>query len=258
MNQKAIIKILVEKGQELSRKPKEPVQFTNNTEANNLLNDLTDHPHAFVLACVMDRQITAEKAWSIPFKISEKIHDFSMKTLLELSEGEVYKLMSEPQPLHRFVSKMSACFFSAVQRIERAYSGDASNIWSNKPSSSEVVYRFLQFEGVGPKIATMAANILARDFKIPFSDKYSIDISPDIHIRRVFFRLGLCDEDATVEQVIYKARALHPQYPGVMDFPCWEIGRTWCKPRNPLCNECYMKLHCPTGALQNPAPSEND
>jgi hypothetical protein len=49
----------------------------------------------------------------------------------------------------------------------------------------------------------MAANILAREFKISFADYFSIDISADVHVRRVFARLGLCTADATVEQVIY-------------------------------------------------------
>ena len=42
-----------------------------------------------------------------------------------------------------------------------------------------MVYRFLEFNGVGPKIASMAANILAREFKIPFADYFSIDISAE-------------------------------------------------------------------------------
>jgi endonuclease III len=102
------------------------------------------------------------------------------------------------------------------------------------------------FDGVGPKIASMATNILARDFKVPFADYYSIDISADVHVRRVFARLGLCASDATVEQVIYKAKALHPEFPGLMDFPCWEIGRTWCNWRTPECAGCYMRDVCAT------------
>lgn len=84
---------------------------------------------------------------------------------------------------------------------------------------------------MGPKIASMVVNILAREFKVPFLDYYSIDISADVHVRRVFFRLGLCPQNATVEQLIYKARALYPEFPDVMDFSCWEIGRSWCRPR---------------------------
>lgn len=245
MNEKAIRNRLVEHGQKLFRAPKQSVQFTEVPEADALLNDLAKHPHAFMLACVMHRQVKAERAWLIPFKISEKLNGFSITKLRSLSLGDVRKLMTEPEPLHRFVDKMSSSLFLAVGRIDTYYHGEASQIWANEPSSAEVVYRFLEFDGVGPKIGTMAANILARQFGVPFSDYYSIDISADAHVRRVFSRLGLCDEDPAVEQVIYKARALYPEFPGMMDFPCWEIGRNWCKPGDPICAECYVNDLCP-------------
>jgi endonuclease-3 len=123
---------------------------------------------------------------------------------------------------------------------------DAARIWTGNPASAEVIYRFLEFDGVGPKIATMAANILARHFKIPFADYSSIDISADRQVRRVFGRLGLCSPEATVEEVTYKARALHPMFPSIMDFPSWEIGRNWCGAQTLNCQDCYMKDLCPT------------
>jgi uncharacterized HhH-GPD family protein len=247
MSEKSIRDRLVERGQEWFSAPKQVIhQFTREPLADELLNDLVNYPHAFVLACVMDRQVKAERAWLIPYRISEKIGGFSINILSELSQEDVNRLMREPEPLHRFVDTMANHFYSAVQRIKNNYAGDASRIWSDKPSSAEVVYRFLEFDGVGPKIGSMAANILAREFKIAFSDYYSIDISADVHVRRVFSRLGLCTADVTVEQVIYKARALYPEFPGIMDFPCWEIRRNWCKSRRPVCLGCYMNNLCPT------------
>lgn len=246
MKKEAIHDRLIERGSALFHAPKKMIEFTREPAADTLLNDLPNHPHAFVLACVMDRQVKAERAWLIPYRISEKICGFSMGKLNTLSQADVKRLMGQPEPLHRFVDMMANHFHAALQRIQNKYEGDASRIWSRKPSSAEVVYRFLEFDGIGPKIATMAANILAREFKIPLADYFSIDISADVHIRRVFARLGLCPEDASVEQVIYKARALHPQFPGMMDLPCWEIGRNWCKSRAPVCGGCYMADLCPT------------
>jgi endonuclease III len=193
----------------------------------------------------MDRQVKAEKAWVIPHRISQKLGGFSMELLCSLTQSDVTRLMSGPKPLHRFVDKMSGLFHSAVQRIKDQYAGDAARIWKGKPSSADVVYRFLGFDGVGPKIGSMATNILARDFKIPFAEYLSIDISADVHIRRVFARLGLCAANATVEQVIYKAKSLYPEFPGIMDLPSWEIGRNWCKARDPKCDGCYMNHLCP-------------
>jgi endonuclease III len=246
MNEKAIRDRLVEHGEALFNGPKQLIQFTKVAEADALLNDLDTYPHAFVLACVMDRQVKAEKAWLIPYRISEKLGGFSMETLSQLSVADVNRLMSQPVPLHRFVEKMSSFFYSAVQLISNKYGGNAARIWSGSPSSAEVVYRFLEFDGVGPKIGSMATNILARELKIPFADYFSIDISADVHVRRVFTRLGFCGADATVEQVIYKAKALHPEFPGMMDLPCWEIGRNWCKASSSECEVCYMRDLCPT------------
>ena len=247
VNESKIARLLVERGQELFRGPRAPIKFTGIPAADNLLDDLDGHPHAFVFGCVMDRQMKAERAWLIPYRFAQKLGDFGFDTLRELSLEQVHNLMTRPEPLHRFTQGMSRNFYEAISRIAEEYDGDASRIWSGQPSSAEVVYRFLQFRGAGPKIATMAANILARDFKIPMADYYSIDISADVHIRRVLYRLGLIEKKATVEVTVYRARALHPEFPGLLDFPAWEIGRTWCKPKAPLCGECYMRELCPVG-----------
>lgn len=246
INEAGIRDRLVEHGEVLFRAPSELVRFTKHDPADRLLNDLSGHPHALVLASIMDRQIKAERAWLIPFRLKEKLGDFSMDTLLRQSEADIRRLMAKPQPLHRFVDKMASYFFRAVRRITEQYGSDASRIWKGKPSSATVVYRFLEFDGVGPKIASMAANILARELKIEFADYFSVDISADVHVRRVFGRLGLTPINASVDQLIFRARGLHPEFPGLMDFPAWEIGRNWCRPRIKECTKCYMEDLCPS------------
>lgn len=219
------------------------VHLVEDQEANSFLNDLVNFPHAYVLACCMDRQVKAEIAWMIPIRLRKIIGDFSIETLDNISLEEYLTIFNE-NTLHRFNDIMAKVFYSVVKRIVRDYDGDASKIWVGNPSSAAVVYRFLQFDGVGIKIATMATNILARQFKVPFSDYYSIDISPDVHILRVLRRSGLVDKEASIDSIIYKARELCPEFPGIIDFSCWEIGRKWCRPRNPNCEECIIEKEC--------------
>lgn len=248
MSEAAITKLLVEKGDRLFKGPKQFVHFTRDREADELLNDLSKHPHAFVLACVMDRQIKAEKAWAIPNKFREKLGSFEFGVLQKLTQKQTQRLMTKPEPLHRFPEEMSRNFYEAVGLISGKYSGNAANIWRDQPTSAELVYRFLEFRGIGQKIGTMAANILVRNFKVPLRDYYSIDVSVDVQVRRVLSRLGLVAPDDSIERIVYRARALHPEFPGLLDFPAWEIGRNWCRPSNPFCGDCYMKTTCPSRA----------
>jgi len=219
------------------------VHFVENEEANAILNDLEKYPHAYVLACLMDRQIKAERAWAIPCEIFKEIDSFEIEDLKHIKLDELRNIFKK-KGLHRFNDTMAEVFYLAVNDISTKYKGNAANIWNGKPSSAAVVYRFLEFKGSGVKISTMAANILARQFRVPFSDFYSIDISPDVHIIRVMKRMGLVPNGANNDMIIYKARELNPDFPGIIDFSCWEIGRTWCKPKNPKCEECIVANEC--------------
>lgn len=235
-----LVKIAIER---FSNPETQIVHFVDDDNANAILNDLDKYPHAYVLACLMDRQIKAERAWAIPFEIYKEIDSFRFKKLEQLTLVDLQKIFNQKK-LHRFNNQMAGIFHSAIMDIRNKYDGDASNIWNNNPSSSAVVYRFLEFKGSGIKISTMAANILARQFRIPFSDLYSIDISPDVHIIRVMKRMGYVSKDANNDMIIYKARELNPEFPGIIDFSCWEIGRNWCRPKKPLCHECIVKEGC--------------
>lgn len=219
------------------------VHLVDNPKINEFLNDLEHFPHAYVLACLMDRQIKAERAWTIPWAVKEALGSFDIEVLGK-QPLEYYQKLFTTQALHRFCTSMAKTFHATIHKILDDFSGDASRIWSGNPSSAAVVYRLLQFDGCGIKIATMAVNILARQFKIPFSDYYSIDISPDVHVFRVMKRTGLVSSTADRESIIYKARELNPEFPGIIDFSCWEIGRNYCRPQNPKCGDCPIELEC--------------
>ncbi len=243
-NLEKITRLLISKGEALHKDPFSPVKFTGDEKADKLLNNINDYPHAFVLACIMDRQMKAERAWLIPHLISLELGSFKFKNLLGLDAKELEKIFNKKR-LHRFNKIMAGYFYDGIQLIHNKYDDEASKIWANNPSSAAVVRRFLEFKGIGIKIATMATNILSRHFKIRFKDLINIDISPDAQIKRVFPRLGFVRKDASVEELIYCARELNPLYPGVFDLSVWEIGRNWCSPSNPDCNSCYLNDLCP-------------
>lgn len=242
-NLKLISDILIKRGNKYLNDPPKPNKFTENELADRYLNNIKRYPHNYVLACIMDRQIKAEKAWIIPYLIAEKMNNFEFKGLLDLTMDDLLKLFRE-NSLHRFNNDMAKYFYLGVSKIHKVYKDNAALIWTGNVSSATIVRRFLQFEGVGIKIATMATNILVRDFKIPVRDKICIDISPDVHVKRVFRRIGFIGKDASNEDLIYCAKELNPVYPGIFDLSAWEIGRNWCKSRNPKCNECYLNEHC--------------
>ena len=235
---------LVSEGQAALSAPPKAVEFTKDPEADQLLNDIDGHPHAFVCASLVDRQVPAETAWLVPSKIRARVGSFEFADLKPLTEEDWLRLMHEPEPAHRFPDVMARVLHRAIQRIASSYGGLASRIWADQPSSATIVRRFLEFHGAGPKIATMASNILVRDLHIRLRDYRYIDISADVQVCRVMGRLGLAEEGARPEVIVYVARDLNPDFPGIFDLALWDIGRTVCRPQNPQCPKCPLRDLC--------------
>ena len=206
--------------------------------ARALVNDLEHYPHAFVLGCIADRRAHADVAWSIPGATREAAGNFEFETLAELPES-VWSSVLETSG-HPLATKMTRFLPAAIRFIAHRYDGDAARIWAMGSSGIAVARRFLAFDGVGPKIANMAANILIREFGIELVRPMP-DISVDTHVLRVFVRLGLLrrldhsqqrSTDAKQKvRVQLRARELSPDWPGEFDWPTWHIGREWCHAR---------------------------
>jgi hypothetical protein len=257
--------------------------------------DFIAYPHLFFLGAIMDRGISAKRAFGIPYKIADRIghkdfHAFALQT-----END-YRALFVTHNLHRYNIIMSSIFYNAVQKIKTYYNGNAANIWngtstggtpppsgtpggtptggtptggtptsgmptggtptSGTPTSGmypltsgELVKRMLSFDGVGIKIASMACNILVRDYHVKLADTHCIDVSPDVHVKRIFYRLGFVENiNGTDYSVLITARDLNPKYPGMCDLLCWEIGASGicvndikkCK-----CGSCQFNNICP-------------
>ena len=243
-SQDQIVDYLIERGYEHLNAPHGSVPLVADAEANVLVNDLTAHPHAFVLACLLDRQMSAEKVWQIPLKIRDALGTFEMVNLASLTADDWTHLLRAAG--HRRPAVMADVMARGVERIQTVYQGNASLIWRDCPTSASLVRRFLHFHGAGPKIACMAANILVRDFKVEVADRRQIDISADVHGRRTMDRLGLAEPPVDELEIIYAARDLHPDYPGIFDLTLFQLGRTTCRPTAPDCSSCPLSSWCPT------------
>jgi len=214
--------------------------FTSNAEAEKLI---WSDPLAFVLAVLYDQGIKAERAWEIPYILKTKLGYFDVKSIANTDEKYLIDLFNQKPKLHRFPETMAKRTINACKLIMSKYAGDPKNIWNDKPKSSVIQNRFEEFNGIGQKKASMATNILVRDFGVEVKDKSGIDISYDIHIRRVLLRTGIVDKD-DMQSIVNKARELNPDYPGVLDLGSWIIGRDFCHPNNPNCLDCPLGESC--------------
>jgi endonuclease III len=157
---------------------------------------------------------------------------------------QVETAFAEPPKLHRFVNQVAGWVVDAASIVIDTYGADASAIWSDAPSAADLRARFDAFPGIGQKRAAMAVEILERALHVRVADMEGNDVAYDTHLRRVFLRTGLAEHD-DLGHMIAVARALHPQRPGELDNPVWDIGRGWCHRFNPDCGTCPMIAVCP-------------
>ena len=206
---------------------------------------LETNPFAFALAAVLDRGTKAEIIWTIPFCIEKKVGKLDPQFFLSKSPEELETLFRSLPYKPRYITDAPMTAKGLSRIVVDKFGGDTTKIWQNQ-SALYVKSVFQQIHGVGPGIASMIVLLLERHFKMHFTDldHRTMDVKPDVHVIRVFHRMGFID-DPTANEALQAARKLNPEYPGALDGPAWRIGKQWCKPLDPLCSSCTVNSVCP-------------
>ena len=198
-------------------------------------------PHVFLMACLLGRQFHDEKAWESMAYLEDRIETLDIRKLSHLSQSDWERAFTKPgSPLHGFPPR------DGSERSWRLSTGSCGNTegtlpaygTTSPPAFATVIKRFLEFEGIGQKISTMATNILARYFKIPMSDCFSVEVTVDGRMKRVLSRMGIVDSKNPRIYPIDPSGEMYPKYPGIFDPIFWEIGKFHCFPVQPDCAGC--------------------
>lgn len=215
--------------------------FTKDENADEFLRQ---NPFAFLMAASIDRGALAEAVWQIPFLLKKKLGHLDPQALSQMSEDEMEGTLRQLNRQPRFPRQSARTIASLAKLVTDKFNGDAASVWKGR-EPLDVVETLQEIWGVGPGIAHMAVRILIDEFGYQPSpgSLRTIDVKADRHVARVFYRTGLTgvrSEKACIEA----ARQLHPEFPGLLDWPAWEIGRTWCDEHNPDCVTCPLCRVC--------------
>jgi endonuclease III len=192
----------------------------------------------FLICCLLDWQMKADLAWRNGERLVGEILGDPEDVWLKITsvEESVWKSKRAEYKLHRFPAGHNR-LWRIGKEIRDKYDGDARRIWQGKESSAVLVD--LLAMGAGEQISRMIAGALRDCGQINGPG----DVKADIHVCRVLGRVAY-GEPISAAAATELARQFNPTDPWQLDWPLWEVGSSYCKPKNPHCERCYLAPHC--------------
>ena len=192
----------------------------------------------FLLGCILDWQIHADRAWENARRLAEDVVGDPEDLWGAIAAIPLAQWMERfnQYSLHRF-QKGHERVWTIGRRVRSQYRGDARNIWKDVPPS-EALSR-LEDLGVGEQISRMVVGALMDTGQIEGIG----DVKPDRHVCRVLGRI-LEGSPLQPDQVVYASRQLSPENPWLLDRPLYLIGKEFCFAQDPNCPACPIRAEC--------------
>ena len=128
------------------------------------------------------------------------------------------------------------------------YNSDPRNIWKNA-GVDEIRNRLERFSGISVALSRMATNLLVRNYGVAGGQQVrsQLFLKPDILLKRVMYRVGFIENEneravLEAERIMKQDRILRS--PADFDAAIWVIGREYCYPDNPDCENCPINHVC--------------
>jgi endonuclease-3 len=176
-------------------------------------------PFRALIGCILSQRTRDENASK------------AANALFETASTPQEMLALDPEKLKRLI-RPSGYYNQKAKHITGACKGIVDNFGGETPRKRE---ELLTLPGVGPKTADI---VLSYGYSEPA-------IAVDTHINRTAKRLGLAPANAKPTDV---KKALETALPRddwtYADGALLQLGKDYCKPKKPRCNECPLGNQC--------------
>jgi endonuclease-3 len=193
-------------------------------------------PNAFFIGALVDRLMRSEIAWKLPLELKKRLGTIDPHKIAQMDVDELASIIRRKPALHRLPREIARVLIASMKLLVEKYDGDASRIWDSASNYEELKKRLLEFPGIGDKIANMIIRMLNDYFGYQFE---GVDLPVDRNDIRLVKRLT----GGTLTPKEF-ARLIFPQNPYLADDVMFYIGRNFCRPTNPKCEECPLNRYC--------------
>ncbi len=126
---------------------------------------LASDPLALVIGMVLDQQIPMERAFAAPLALQDRLGaTLDARAIADADPDRLAAIFAAPPALHRFPGSMARRVQDACREIADHYDGDASRIWTDAVSGTDLVRRLRALPGFGEQKARIFAALLAKQF----------------------------------------------------------------------------------------------
>lgn len=183
------------------------------------LMDSFENPYLVLISCILSLRTNDKTTYPATLRMLEL-----GKTPKDFANADLEKLEKAIFPVGFYKNK-------AAQIIE------LSKVLVEKYDSKtpDTIEELIKLKGVGRKTANL---VVARGFNKPA-------ICVDVHVHRIFNRLGYVKTKTPDETEIALRKKLPPKYWIEINTLIVTHGQNVCKPINPNCTECPINGYCP-------------
>jgi uncharacterized HhH-GPD family protein len=127
---------------------------------------LDDSPFALLVGMMLDQQYPMEHAFRGPAKVLERFGTFEPAEIAGADPEEFKTLCSTPPAIHRFPGAMAARLQELARIVTDEYDGDASRIWTDATSGTDLMKRLQALPGFGKQKAQIFTALVAKQLGV--------------------------------------------------------------------------------------------
>lgn len=194
-------------------------------EYASLISAKSGNPFEIIVVTVISQNTNDRNTINVLRRFRERFDSLNPEDLLDLSDEELEEIL-RPAGLQKQKARY-------LRRIAEELRGGRLMEILEEGDAEEVRRKLMRIPGIGPKTADVLLSVLGRE-----------TIAVDRHVARVSQRLGIA-KGRDYENIRKSLMNIFDKKDYLKaHLLLIKLGRTYCRPRNPKCDECPLRDIC--------------